>query len=96
MVRRRGARRSSLDARRDFEDSIGGSPFGGRSAAAPGVQSVPGYAYPTTGDVHAVSKKLLEVTPEALEEKRRQLEKKEEASSARRLIEREAKAENWK
>ena len=30
-----------------------------------------GYAYPTSGPVHAVSKKLLEVTPEALRERRR-------------------------
>jgi hypothetical protein len=35
---------------------------------------VPGYAYPTSGRVLAVSKKLLEVTPEALEERRRKLE----------------------
>ena len=33
-------------------------------------KGVPGYAYPTTGKVLAVSKKLLEVTPEALAEKR--------------------------
>ena len=32
---------------------------------------MPGYAYPTSGRVLAVSKKLLEVTPEALEERRR-------------------------
>ena len=35
---------------------------------------MPGYAYPRTGKVLAVSKKLLEVTPEALEERRRKLE----------------------
>jgi hypothetical protein len=33
-----------------------------------------GYAYPAGGAVHAVSKKLLEVTPEALVDKRRRLE----------------------
>ena len=35
---------------------------------------VAGYAYPMGGPVHAVSKKLLEVTPEALKEKRRRLQ----------------------
>ena len=42
-------------------------------------KGVPGYAYPTTGKVLAVSKKLLEVTPEALEERRRSLAEKEVA-----------------
>ena len=37
-------------------------------------KGVPGYAFPTSGRVLAVSKKLLEVTPEALEERRRKLE----------------------
>jgi hypothetical protein len=38
-----------------------------------GRELLAGYAYPASGPVHAVSKKLLEVTPEALEEKRRRL-----------------------
>jgi len=37
-------------------------------------KGVPGYAFPTSGRVLAVSKKLLEVTPESLEERRRKLE----------------------
>ena len=47
-----------------------------------------GYAYPASGPVHAVSKKLLEVTPEALAEKRRKL-MEEEAEAANALPEEE-------
>ena len=59
-------------------DAIGGSlGFGadiGRRRLGTAEKGVPGYAYPRTGKVLAVSKKLLEVTPEALEERRRRLQ----------------------
>ena len=54
-------------------DSINGGVDIGRRRLVSMGEGVPGYAYPTTGKVLAVSKKLLEVTPEALEERRRKL-----------------------
>ena len=54
--------------------SFGGGFNIGRRRLETTDKGVPGYAYPTSGRVLAVSKKLLEVTPEALEERRRKLE----------------------
>ncbi len=58
------------------------------SRSRSGPVSLAGYAYPASGPVHAVSKKLLEVTPEMLEERmleekrRRLLEEDEEDETA--------------
>ena len=54
--------------------SFGGGFNIGRRRLETTDKGVPGYAYPTSGRVLAVSKKLLEVTPDALEERRRKLE----------------------
>ena len=54
-------------------DSVGGSLGGGINIGRRLVSAddgVPGYAYPVSGRVLARSKKLLEVTPEALERRR--------------------------
>ena len=48
------------------------------SRSRSGPVSLAGYAYPPSGPIHAVSKKLLEVTPEMLEEKRRRLLEEED------------------
>jgi len=73
----------SLEGGWNYDGSFGfqiGRRLTDESRSSSGLVSLAGYAYPTSGPVHAVSKKLLEVTPEALAEKRRKLV--EEAAAA--------------
>ena len=84
---------ASVTTEGSFEDGWSydgnfGFQLGRRLAESSSSGPVVGYAYPASGPVHAVSKKLLEVTPEALAEKRRKL-MEEEAEAANALPEEE-------